>query len=58
VIVLSKVKLSGIENNFIHLEVVDMLNTTPLIDIKPFFAKFDNRTNTKFGLLDDPGNNI
>lgn len=34
-----------------------MLNTTPLIDIKPFFAKFDNRTNTKFGWLDDPENN-
>jgi tRNA (Thr-GGU) A37 N-methylase len=57
VIVLTKVRLSGIENNFIRLEVVDMLNTTPLIDIKPFFAKFDNRTNTKFGWLDDPGNN-
>jgi len=50
---LSTVKLLGIENNIIHLEKVDMLNGTPLIDIKPFFEKFDNRTNTKAGWLED-----
>lgn len=50
---LSTVKLLGIENNVIHIEMVDMLNGTPLIDIKPFFAKFDNRTNTKSGWLDN-----
>ena len=50
---LSTVKLLGIENNVIHIEMVDMLNGTPLIDIKPFFSKFDNRTNTKSGWLDN-----
>lgn len=49
----STVKLLSIENNIIHIEMVDMLNGTPLIDIKPFFAKFDNRTNTKSGWLDN-----
>ena len=53
---LSTVKLLGIENNIIHIEMVDMFNGTPLIDIKPFFSKFDNRTNTKSGWLDNEGN--
>lgn len=58
----STVKLIGIENNIIHIEMVDMLNGTPLIDIKPFFSKFDNRTNTKSGWLENqkytPLNNL
>lgn len=53
---LSTVKLIGIENNVIHIEMVDILNKTPLIDIKPFYSKFDNRTNTKSGWLDKQGN--
>ncbi len=53
---LSTVKLLGIENNIIHIEMVDMFNGTPLIDIKPFFSKFDNRTNTKSGWLDNQEN--
>lgn len=52
----STVKLLEIENNIINIETVDMLNGTPLIDIKPFFSKFDNRTNTKSGWLDNQGN--
>jgi len=53
---LSTVKLLGIENNVIHIEMVDMLDGTPLIDIKPFYSKFDNRTNTTSGWLDNQGN--
>jgi len=53
---LSTVKLLSIENNIIHIENADMLNGTPLIDIKPFFENFDNRTNTKAGWLDNQGN--
>lgn len=52
----STVKLLGIENNIVHIEMVDMLNGTPLIDIKPFFSKFDNRINTKSGWLDNQEN--
>ena len=49
---LSTVKLLGIEGNIIHIEQVDMLDGTPLIDIKPFFPKYDNRENVKVGWLE------
>lgn len=40
----------------IPIQGVDMLNGTPSIDIKPFFSKFVNRTNTESGCMDDQGN--
>ena len=49
---LSTVKLIGIENNIIHFEQADMLDESPLIDIKPFFQKYDNRMKTKAGWLE------
>ena len=49
----STVKLLGIEKNIIHIEQVDMLDETPLIDIKPFFPKYDNRLNAKAGWLEN-----
>lgn len=51
----STVKLISIENNIVHIEMVDMLNGTPLIDIKPFFPKYDNRLDAVAGWLDDKG---
>ncbi len=57
---ISTVKLLSIESNILHIEQVDMLDGTPLIDIKPFFSKYDNRENTKIGWLEKninlPGN--
>jgi tRNA (adenine37-N6)-methyltransferase len=53
---LSTVKLLSIEGNIIHIEMVDMLNGTPLIDIKPFYSKFDNRLNTQSGWLENQNN--
>jgi tRNA-Thr(GGU) m(6)t(6)A37 methyltransferase TsaA len=49
---LSTVKLLSIEGNIIHIEQVDMLNGTPLIDIKPFYPKYDNRENVSIGWLE------
>lgn len=49
---LSTVKLLGIEGNIIHIEQVDMLDGTPLIDVKPFFPKYDNRDNVSIGWLE------
>ena len=49
---LSTVRLIRIEKNIVHFEMADMLNGTPLIDIKPFFSKFDNRMDAKNGWLD------
>lgn len=50
---LSTVKLNSIEGNILHIEDVDILDGTPLLDIKPFFSKFDNRPNAVSGWLDD-----
>jgi tRNA-Thr(GGU) m(6)t(6)A37 methyltransferase TsaA len=49
---LSTVKLKKIENNLIYIEGVDMVDGTPLLDIKPFFTKYDNRTDAKAGWLE------
>jgi len=48
----STVKLIGIEGDTIHIEQVDMLDGTPLIDIKPFYPRYDNRENVKIGWLE------
>lgn len=49
---LSTVQLLGIENNILHIDQVDMLDGTPLIDIKPFYPKYDNRRNVNVGWLE------
>jgi len=49
---ISTVKLLSIERNIIHIEQVDMLDETPLIDIKPFYPKYDNRDNVSIGWLE------
>ena len=38
---LSIVKLTGIENSTLHIEDIDVLDNTPLIDIKPYIPDFD-----------------
>lgn len=48
----STVRLLGIENNIIQIEQVDMLDGTPLIDIKPFYPRYDNRDNVTIGWLE------
>lgn len=50
---MSTVKILGINGNILHVEDVDILNGTPLIDIKPFFSKFDNRLEAASGWLDE-----
>ena len=49
---ISTVKLIGIDRNIITVEQVDMLDGTPLIDIKPFYPRYDNRRNVKIGWFD------
>lgn len=48
----STVKLIGIEKNIVHIEMVDILDGTPLLDIKPFFPKYDNRLDAVAGWLE------
>jgi len=52
---MSIVKLKKIENNLIYIEGVDMVDGTPLLDIKPFFTKYDNRLDAKAGWLEGKG---
>ncbi len=49
---LSIVKLEKIEDNVVTFSNVDILDNTPLLDIKPYVAHFDSRDNVKSGWLD------
>lgn len=49
---LSTVRLISIEGNKIFIDQVDMLDGTPLIDIKPFYPRYDNRENATIGWLE------
>lgn len=46
---LSIVRLLEKEDNVLRIEGVDMLDGTPLLDIKPYVPEFDLRTDTRVG---------
>jgi tRNA-Thr(GGU) m(6)t(6)A37 methyltransferase TsaA len=48
---LSIVKLIGIEGNTLHIENVDILDGTPLLDIKPYVPEFDHVFADRIGWL-------
>lgn len=50
---LSCVRLLGIEGNTLRVGGVDMLDGTPLLDIKPYVPDFDSFPNAKAGWLDE-----
>jgi tRNA (adenine37-N6)-methyltransferase len=50
---MSIVKLIKVEGNLLHVEGVDMVNSTPLLDIKPFYTKYDNRPDAIAGWLEN-----
>ena len=49
---LSVVRLVGIEENLLRIQDVDIVDGTPLLDIKPYVPKFDNREAEKIGWLE------
>jgi len=49
---LSVVQLDRIENGTLHIRNVDMLDGTPLLDIKPYVPEFDSHTNIRTGWLE------
>jgi tRNA-Thr(GGU) m(6)t(6)A37 methyltransferase TsaA len=49
---LSVVQLEKREGNILYLGEVDMLDETPLLDIKPFVPKFDHRENVRVGWME------
>ena len=48
----SIVKIEKVEDNSITFSEVDILDSTPLLDIKPYISHFDSRENVKNGWLD------
>lgn len=49
---LSVVRLEGREGNTLYLAEVDMLDGTPLLDIKPYVPTFDHREDAKVGWME------
>ena len=48
---LSIVRLTKIEDNILHIQDVDIIDGTPVLDIKPYVPKFDQRKTSKIGWL-------
>jgi len=49
---LSVVKLESVKKNILIFSEVDMLDGTPLLDVKPYVEHFDSRKNVKSGWVD------
>lgn len=52
---MSAVRLVKREGRTLHVEDVDILDDTPLLDIKPYVPEFDARPSSKAGWLDEVG---
>lgn len=46
---MSLVRLNGIKDNILYVSDIDILDGTPLIDIKPYVKRFDSRENVRSG---------
>jgi tRNA-Thr(GGU) m(6)t(6)A37 methyltransferase TsaA len=49
---LSVVKLNKIDGNILHIQDVDILDGTPLLDIKPYVPMFDSPRDVRTGWLE------
>ncbi|MCP4076478.1 MAG: tRNA (N6-threonylcarbamoyladenosine(37)-N6)-methyltransferase TrmO [Gammaproteobacteria bacterium] len=49
---LSAVRLLSRDKNILHIENVDILNNTPLLDIKPYTPEFDHHPADRIGWLE------
>lgn len=49
---ISVVRLEKIKNNILYIEDVDIVDGTPLLDIKPYVPDFDQKEVTKIGWLE------
>jgi tRNA (adenine37-N6)-methyltransferase len=49
---LSVVKLNKIEGNTLYVDQLDILDGTPLLDIKPYIPEFDHRPDARTGWLE------
>lgn len=54
---LSVVRLAGIVGNILEIEDVDLLDGSPLLDIKPYVPAFDSHCDAKSGWFDAVSHN-
>ena len=55
---LSIVRLLGIEGNLLHVENLDIVDGTPLLDIKPYVPAFDHNDVERTGWLESTGTRV
>ncbi|MBT3321220.1 MAG: tRNA (N6-threonylcarbamoyladenosine(37)-N6)-methyltransferase TrmO [Anaerolineae bacterium] len=55
---LSLVKIARVQENFIYIENIDILNKTPLLDIKPYIPEFEGAHEIRIGWLENSKGNI
>ncbi|MEE4136354.1 MAG: tRNA (N6-threonylcarbamoyladenosine(37)-N6)-methyltransferase TrmO [Desulforhopalus sp.] len=55
---LSIVQLERIEDGTLHVQNVDILDGTPLFDIKPYVPEFDHQADVRTGWLDRTGKTV
>ena len=55
---LSVVELNRIENRLLHIRNVDILDGTPLLDIKPYVPEFDVQKDVRIGWLEKARNRV
>lgn len=53
---LSILKLKGVERNTVHVENIDILDGTPVLDIKPYVSNFDIWEADRFGWFTENAN--
>lgn len=49
---LSLVQLTGVEENRLHIAALDILDQTPLLDIKPYIPEFEPQQNLRIGWVE------
>jgi tRNA-Thr(GGU) m(6)t(6)A37 methyltransferase TsaA len=55
---ISVVQLNKIENGVLNIQNVDILDGTPLLDIKPYVPGFDAQENVRIGWLEYAGRSV
>ncbi|MEN8241181.1 MAG: TrmO family methyltransferase, partial [Chloroflexota bacterium] len=55
---LSIVKLLEVQGNTLTVENIDILDGTPLLDIKPYVPEFDQASNVRVGWLENTSGSI
>jgi tRNA-Thr(GGU) m(6)t(6)A37 methyltransferase TsaA len=55
---LSIVRLDAVEDGVLHVQDIDILDGTPLLDIKPYVPVFDRRDGAKAGWIEQRGDAV